>query len=100
MGKSHWRSSSANGVAISEKVTNLAGMFRNIFSLGGFNRAICLATGGAGGYAFTNPDVDNVYDLFPLQKPPPYAFINVYTVNKDERHEFEESWKELARLNQ
>merc|ERR1719356_1543772 len=75
-------------------------MLRNVFSLGGFNRAVCLATGGAAGYAFTNPDVDNVYDIFPLQKPPPYAFINVYKVEESKYKEFEESWKELARFNQ
>merc|ERR1719446_322479 len=75
-------------------------MVSKVFSLSGFNRAIALATGAAGGYAFTNPDVDNVYDVFPLQKPPPYAFINAYKVSKEDSHEFEQAWKELARFNQ
>mmetsp|Transcript_19930 Transcript_19930/g.63119 ORF Transcript_19930/g.63119 Transcript_19930/m.63119 type:complete len:153 (+) Transcript_19930:98-556(+) len=75
-------------------------MLRAVFSLGGFNRAVCLATGAAGGYAFTNPDVDNVYDIFPLHKPPPYAFINVYKVDKQDCADFEQGWKELARFNQ
>merc|ERR1712048_1115014 len=57
-----------------------------------------MATGFAGGYAFTNPDVDNVYDIFPLHKPPPYAFLNVYKI--DQSYEFEESWKDLTRFNQ
>eukprot|EP00929_Paragymnodinium_shiwhaense_P114069 TRINITY_DN82392_c0_g1_i1.p1 TRINITY_DN82392_c0_g1~~TRINITY_DN82392_c0_g1_i1.p1 ORF type:complete len:194 (+),score=45.46 TRINITY_DN82392_c0_g1_i1:80-583(+) len=72
----------------------------NILSLTGLNRFICLATGGACGYAFTNPDVDNVYDLFPVQKPPPFAFINVYKIKAGENTEFEESWKNVARMNQ
>jgi heme-degrading monooxygenase HmoA len=71
-----------------------------VFSLSGFNRAICLATGGACGYAFTNPDADTVYDIFPIQKPPPFAFITVYKVDKDKSHEFEQSWKEVARFHQ
>lgn len=75
-------------------------MFRTVFSLSGFNRGICIATGFAGGYAFTNPDVDNVYDLFPLQKPPPFAFINVYKVAKEDQHDFEEKWRDLARFQQ
>eukprot|EP00928_Gymnodinium_smaydae_P049992 TRINITY_DN335_c0_g1_i1.p2 TRINITY_DN335_c0_g1~~TRINITY_DN335_c0_g1_i1.p2 ORF type:complete len:156 (-),score=41.11 TRINITY_DN335_c0_g1_i1:122-589(-) len=78
----------------------MSGMFRAIFSLGGFNRGISLAVGGAAGFAFTNPDEDTVYDLFPLQKPPPYAFISTYKVKPGEGHEFEESWKALARSNQ
>ena len=52
------------------------------------------------GYAFTNPDVDNVYDFFPLHKPPPYAFINTYSVDKDQAHDFEEKWKEMTRFKQ
>merc|ERR1719362_1356656 len=74
--------------------------FSKIFSLGGFNRGICIATGFACGYAFTNPDVDNVYDIFPLAKPPPYAFLNVYSTDMKDAYEFENSWKELARFNQ
>mmetsp|Transcript_90841 Transcript_90841/g.257317 ORF Transcript_90841/g.257317 Transcript_90841/m.257317 type:complete len:155 (+) Transcript_90841:88-552(+) len=75
-------------------------MFRAVLSLGGFNRAICVATGAAGGYAFTNPDIDNVYDIFPLHKPPPYAFINVYKVKEGEAQEFEQSWKDMTRFYQ
>uniref|UniRef100_A0A7S3LYJ8 Uncharacterized protein n=1 Tax=Spumella elongata TaxID=89044 RepID=A0A7S3LYJ8_9STRA len=75
-------------------------MISRVLSLSGFNRAVCLATGGAGGYAFTNPDVDNVYDIFPLHKPPPFAFINVYRVPKDECTDFENNWKELVRFSQ
>mmetsp|Transcript_6979 Transcript_6979/g.14112 ORF Transcript_6979/g.14112 Transcript_6979/m.14112 type:complete len:153 (-) Transcript_6979:41-499(-) len=75
-------------------------MLRAVFSLSGFNRAVCLATGGAGGYAFTNPDVDNVYDIFPLHKPPPYAFINVYKVKKEDARDFEQAWKDVARFQQ
>eukprot|EP00439_Symbiodinium_sp_Y106_P030104 s5005_g3.t1 len=30
-----------------------------IFSIRGFNRLTAFATGAAGGFAFTNPDVDN-----------------------------------------
>mmetsp|Transcript_87779 Transcript_87779/g.196192 ORF Transcript_87779/g.196192 Transcript_87779/m.196192 type:complete len:153 (-) Transcript_87779:115-573(-) len=75
-------------------------MLRSVFSLSGFNRAVALATGFAGGYAFTNPDVDTVYDIFPLHKPPPYAFLNVYKVKKDDFFDFEQSWKEVARFNQ
>ncbi|CAK9015915.1 unnamed protein product [Durusdinium trenchii] len=73
---------------------------RMIFSMQGFNRLTSIAIGGAAGYAFTNPDVDNVYDLFPLQKPPPYAFLNLYKVKEEEKHEFEQSWKEVAKFNQ
>mmetsp|Transcript_55395 Transcript_55395/g.161714 ORF Transcript_55395/g.161714 Transcript_55395/m.161714 type:complete len:154 (-) Transcript_55395:293-754(-) len=75
-------------------------MLRTVFSLSGFNRAVALATGAAGGYAFTNPDVDTVYDIFPLHKPPPYAFLNVYKVKKEDSFDFEQTWKELARFNQ
>mmetsp|Transcript_46858 Transcript_46858/g.111512 ORF Transcript_46858/g.111512 Transcript_46858/m.111512 type:complete len:154 (-) Transcript_46858:124-585(-) len=71
-----------------------------IFSLSGFNRAVALATGGAWGYAFTNPDESNVYDIFPVKKPPPYAFINVFKVPEDKKYEFEQSWRELARYRQ
>mmetsp|Transcript_108431 Transcript_108431/g.188198 ORF Transcript_108431/g.188198 Transcript_108431/m.188198 type:complete len:157 (-) Transcript_108431:77-547(-) len=75
-------------------------MVSKILSLSGFNRAIALATGAAGGYAFTNPDADNVYDIFPLQKPPPFAFINVYKVNKEDAWKFEDAWRDLARFKQ
>eukprot|EP00931_Biecheleriopsis_adriatica_P111744 TRINITY_DN86201_c0_g1_i1.p1 TRINITY_DN86201_c0_g1~~TRINITY_DN86201_c0_g1_i1.p1 ORF type:complete len:158 (-),score=44.44 TRINITY_DN86201_c0_g1_i1:115-588(-) len=73
---------------------------RMIFSIQGFNRLTAFATGAAGGYAFTNPDVDNVYDLFPLHKPPPFAFLNVYKVKEEDSRKFEEEWKELAKFNQ
>eukprot|EP00927_Polykrikos_kofoidii_P001362 TRINITY_DN10496_c0_g1_i1.p2 TRINITY_DN10496_c0_g1~~TRINITY_DN10496_c0_g1_i1.p2 ORF type:complete len:153 (+),score=40.70 TRINITY_DN10496_c0_g1_i1:129-587(+) len=75
-------------------------MLRAVFSLPGLNRSVALATGGACGYAFTNPDVDNVYDLFPLQKAPPFAFLNTFKVKEGEHRDFEESWKDLARHNQ
>eukprot|EP00419_Tripos_fusus_P024121 CAMPEP_0172722558 /NCGR_PEP_ID=MMETSP1074-20121228/81777_1 /TAXON_ID=2916 /ORGANISM="Ceratium fusus, Strain PA161109" /LENGTH=155 /DNA_ID=CAMNT_0013548597 /DNA_START=60 /DNA_END=527 /DNA_ORIENTATION=+ len=78
----------------------MTAILRNVFSLGGFNRSICLATGFAGGYAFTNPDVDNVYDIFPLHKPPPFAFVNVYNVKEEDAYEFEDVWKDLVRFNQ
>ncbi|CAE8635487.1 unnamed protein product [Polarella glacialis] len=73
---------------------------RMIFSIEGFNRLTAFATGAAGGYAFTNPDVDNVYDIFPLQKPPPYAFLNVYKVKEENARDFEIKWKEVAKFNQ
>eukprot|EP00930_Biecheleria_cincta_P020687 TRINITY_DN1549_c2_g1_i1.p1 TRINITY_DN1549_c2_g1~~TRINITY_DN1549_c2_g1_i1.p1 ORF type:complete len:156 (+),score=21.74 TRINITY_DN1549_c2_g1_i1:138-605(+) len=73
---------------------------RMMFSIQGFNRAVAVATGGAAGYAFTNPDSDNVYDLFPLHKPPPYAFLNVYKVKEEDSRQFETTWKELAKFCQ
>eukprot|EP00933_Yihiella_yeosuensis_P008960 TRINITY_DN114685_c0_g1_i1.p1 TRINITY_DN114685_c0_g1~~TRINITY_DN114685_c0_g1_i1.p1 ORF type:complete len:156 (-),score=34.71 TRINITY_DN114685_c0_g1_i1:145-612(-) len=73
---------------------------RMIFSMEGFNRLTAFSVGAAGGYAFTNPDIDNVYDLFPVAKPPPFAFLNVYKVKEEEKHDFEEKWKEIARFNQ
>mmetsp|Transcript_24333 Transcript_24333/g.54183 ORF Transcript_24333/g.54183 Transcript_24333/m.54183 type:complete len:150 (-) Transcript_24333:153-602(-) len=75
-------------------------MWQAAFSVRTFNRAVALATGAAGGYAFTNPDQDNVYDIFPLQKPPPYAYINTYKVKKGEENEFRNSWRTVARFQQ
>ena len=73
---------------------------RMIFSMQGVNRFVGFSAGAAAGYAFTNPDVDNVYDIFPLHKPPPYAFLNLYKVKEEDKHQFEQSWKEVAKFNQ
>merc|ERR1712094_13513 len=43
---------------------------------------------------------DNVYDIFPLAKPPPFAFINVYKVPKEEASDFESAWKGMACFKQ
>mmetsp|Transcript_64520 Transcript_64520/g.120050 ORF Transcript_64520/g.120050 Transcript_64520/m.120050 type:complete len:158 (-) Transcript_64520:81-554(-) len=75
-------------------------MLRQIFSMSGFNCSVAFATGGAWGYAFANPDERNVYDIFPVRKPPPYAFINVFKVPEEKSYDFESAWRELARWRQ
>mmetsp|Transcript_22089 Transcript_22089/g.50504 ORF Transcript_22089/g.50504 Transcript_22089/m.50504 type:complete len:158 (+) Transcript_22089:69-542(+) len=75
-------------------------MVSKIFTLAGFNRVMLFSTGAAWGYAFTNPDETNVYDVFPVKKPPPYAFINVFKVSPEKNYEFEQSWRDLARYRQ
>ena len=50
-------------------------------------------------YSFANPDHDNVYDVFPVQRSK-YAFISGYVVQYDQRMQFERRWKDLARFYQ
>ena len=50
-------------------------------------------------YSFCNPDPDNIYDVFPVQKTK-YAFISGYVVPSERRISFEEKWKNLARFYQ
>ncbi|CAE7195342.1 unnamed protein product [Symbiodinium microadriaticum] len=42
----------------------------------------------------------SVYDIFPLSKPPPFAFLNLYKVKEEDKHQFEQDWKEVAKFNQ
>ena len=65
-----------------------------------FLRAFCpLGLGVTIGYSFANPDEDNIYDVFPVQKSQ-YCFISAYTVPQDQRRSFEGRWKNLARFYQ
>ena len=50
-------------------------------------------------YSFANPDEDNIYDIFPVQKSK-YAFISGYLVPKENRLAFEHKWRDLARYYQ
>ena len=54
---------------------------------------------GAMTYSFANPDEDNVYDIFPVQKSK-YSFITGYKVKQENRVAFEKSWRDLARYYQ
>ena len=54
---------------------------------------------GAMTYSFANPDEDNVYDIFPVQKSK-YAFICGYVVPDTQRLNFEHKWKDMARYYQ
>mmetsp|Transcript_112846 Transcript_112846/g.258422 ORF Transcript_112846/g.258422 Transcript_112846/m.258422 type:complete len:181 (+) Transcript_112846:49-591(+) len=70
------------------------------FSVHGFNRAVALGMGIAWGYAFSRPDPDVVYDVFPLQKAQKFVFIQGYKVKEEDRYAFEARWKDLARYYQ
>ena len=50
-------------------------------------------------YSFANPDQDNVYDVFPVQRSK-YAFVSGYSVKHEDRMQFEKRWKDLARFYQ
>lgn len=81
-------------------VRQCASMLRTLFSQGGFNRSLCGLVGASVGYAFTNPDADTAYDIFPVQKPPPFAFVSAFNVEKHDLHTFEKKWKDVARFMQ
>ena len=65
-----------------------------------FLRIVCpLGLGCIVSYSFTNPDSDNVYDVFPVRKSR-NCFISAYLVPLEERASFEACWKQLARFYQ
>ena len=62
-------------------------------------RIAFFASGATVCYAFANPDEGNVYDIFPSQRSK-YAFINGYSVKENDKWNFEQKWKDLARFYQ
>ena len=63
-------------------------------------RAFCpCALGGVVAYSFANPDDDNIYDIFPVQKTK-HCFISLYKVPRNNQETFQNKWKELARFYQ
>ena len=78
----------------------VTGMSANLPPLVRLLRVFCpFGMGCVVSYSFSNPDNDNVYDVFPVQKSK-NCFISGYKVCAKERTTFEDRWKKLARFYQ
>lgn len=75
-------------------------IFDNAFRIRTYNRFICFLVGGAFTYSLANPDIDTVYEFFPIFKQNKFAYLTFLQV--DEKHDkyFEERLKDLCRFYQ
>ncbi|KYN97958.1 hypothetical protein PGSY75_1214700 [Plasmodium gaboni] len=75
-------------------------IFDNAFRIRTYNRFVCFLIGGTFAYSFSNPDMDTVYDLFPIFKQNKYAYLTFLEVNEKHSNVFEERLKDLCRFYQ
>ncbi|CXJ19462.1 conserved Plasmodium protein, unknown function [Plasmodium berghei] len=75
-------------------------IFDNAFRIRTYNRFVCFLIGGAFTYSFTNPDIDTVYEFFPIFKQNKYAYLTFLEVNKNQDTVFEDKLKDLCRFYQ
>ncbi|EDO05744.1 uncharacterized protein BBOV_IV001470 [Babesia bovis T2Bo] len=64
------------------------------------NRAVTFTLGFITSYAFTNPDLDRVWEVPPAFIQRDYAFLSFYEVEEKNREEFEKNIKCLTRYLQ
>lgn len=75
---------------------DIGGIFTRRF----VNRAVTFTLGFSGTYAFTNPDVDRIWEIHPAFRQREYAFLSFYEVDAKHRDEFEKNVKCLTRYLQ
>ncbi|CRH02576.1 conserved Plasmodium protein, unknown function [Plasmodium relictum] len=75
-------------------------IFDNAFRIRTYNRLICFLIGGSFTYSLTNPDIDTVYEFFPIFKQNKYAYLTFLEVNEKNDKVFEEKLKDLCRFYQ
>ncbi|CAG9472217.1 conserved Plasmodium protein, unknown function [Plasmodium vivax] len=75
-------------------------IFDNAFRIRTYNRLVCFVIGGAFSYSFANPDMDTVYEFFPIFKQNKYAYLTFLEVNEKHGNVFEEKLKDLCRFYQ
>ncbi|GBE62180.1 hypothetical protein, conserved [Babesia ovata] len=64
------------------------------------NRAVTFTLGFITSYAFTNPDLERVWEVHPAFSQRDYAFLSFYEVDKEHSSEFENNVKCLTRYLQ
>ncbi|AFZ80444.1 hypothetical protein BEWA_032970 [Theileria equi strain WA] len=64
------------------------------------NRMVTFSIGFAGTYAFTNPDLDRIWEVHPAFEQKSYAFVNFYQVAPEDSDHFEKNIKCLTRFLQ
>eukprot|EP00386_Alphamonas_edax_P000111 GDKI01000290.1.p1 GENE.GDKI01000290.1~~GDKI01000290.1.p1 ORF type:complete len:222 (-),score=9.71 GDKI01000290.1:171-836(-) len=82
------------------KMSFIARAVNNMFTIKFAAKALSAIMWGAGAYAFANPDQDTVYEMFPVFRQRNYAFLTPYKVKDEDKQEFEDRWKDLARFFQ
>ncbi|SBS90703.1 conserved Plasmodium protein, unknown function [Plasmodium malariae] len=75
-------------------------IFDNAFRIRTYNRFVCFIIGGAFTYSLANPDIDTVYEFFPIFKQNKYAYLTFLEVNENHSKVFEEKLKDLCRFCQ
>lgn len=75
-------------------------IFDNAFRIRTYNRCICFLVGGAFTYSLANPDIDTVYEFFPIFKQNKFAYITFLQVDGKHDKIFEEKLKDLCRFYQ
>ncbi|OEH74495.1 uncharacterized protein LOC34620548 [Cyclospora cayetanensis] len=68
--------------------------------LGFLGRGVCLLTGGAIGFSFTNPDSDTAYELFPVHSQQTHVHVSKLYIDKADEDTAIEKLKDLHRFFQ
>lgn len=75
-------------------------LLNNTFRIRTFNRFVCFLIGSSITYGLSNPDIDTVYEFFPVFKQNKFAYLTFLQVDEKDDHIFEERLKDLCRFYQ